>query len=65
VLIDAVEPIRRQRLAGRGHLDGLAAREARLLPIAEKRRLADTVIANDGDEAALDGAVGRYLDGLV
>ena len=54
--------IRRARLVARGRLEGLAAREARLLPEAEKAALADDVIVNDGDVAALDRAVVAYLD---
>ena len=54
--------IRRGRLVARGRLEGLAAREARLLPEAEKAGAADDVIVNDGDVADLDRAVAAYLD---
>jgi dephospho-CoA kinase len=54
--------IRRARLVARGRIEGLAAREARLLPEDEKAALADDVIVNDGDVATLDRAVVAYLD---
>jgi dephospho-CoA kinase len=55
-------PIRRSRLLGRGPLERLEAREARLLPEAEKVALADDVLVNDGDVTDLDRAVADYLD---
>ncbi len=62
LVVTAAPEVRRGRLVGRGRLEGLAAREARLLPEAAKIARADDVIANDGDVAALDRAVAAYLD---
>ena len=62
LVITASLPVRRARLVGRGPLEQIAAREARLLPEAEKLALADDVLVNDGDVAALDRAVAAYLD---
>jgi dephospho-CoA kinase len=64
LLVTAPAAARARRLAARGGLEAAAAREARLLPEAEKRRLADDVLANDGDLEALDRAVAAYLDAL-
>jgi dephospho-CoA kinase len=64
LLVTAPAAARAQRLAARGGLEAAAAREARLLPEAEKRRLADDVLVNDGDLDALDRAVAAYLDAL-
>jgi dephospho-CoA kinase len=62
-LVLTAEPeIRERRLVARGRLEGIAAREARLLPEAAKVARADDVIVNDGDVAALDRAVVAYLD---
>lgn len=65
LVITASPHIRQARLVGRGRLEGLAAREARLLPEELKRERADDVIVNDGDVAALDRAVGAYLDRIA
>lgn len=62
VVISTAPQIRRGRLVARGRLEGLAAREARLLPEALKAERADDVIVNDGDVADLDRAVAAYLD---
>jgi dephospho-CoA kinase len=64
ILVTAPAAARARRLAARGGLEAAAAREARLLPEAEKRRLADDVLVNDGDLDALDRAVAAYLDAL-
>jgi len=53
--------LRQARLARRGGLEAIAAREARLLPEAEKLRRADDVLHNDGDLEALDRAVQAYV----
>ena len=65
LVVTASPEIRRGRLGARGRLENLAAREARLLPEADKLALADDVIVNDGDVAALDGAVAAYLDRIA
>ena len=65
VVVTAAPEIRRGRLVARGRLEGLAAREARLLPEALKAERADDVIVNDGDVAALDRAVAAYLDRIA
>jgi len=62
LVVTASPSIRRARLTGRGPLERLAEREARLMPEAEKLALADDVLVNDGDVAALDRAVRAYLD---
>jgi dephospho-CoA kinase len=62
LVVTATPEIRRARLVGRGRLEGLAAREARLLSQDGKVALADDVIANDGDVSSLDRAVAAYLD---
>lgn len=62
LVVTAAPEIRRARLVGRGRLESLGAREARLLPDAAKVARADDVIANDGDVAALDRSVAAYLD---
>lgn len=64
LLVAAPAAARAQRLAARGGLEAAAAREARLLSEAEKRRLVDDVLENDGDLDALDRAVAAYLDAL-
>jgi dephospho-CoA kinase len=65
LVVTAAPEIRRGRLVARGRLEGLAAREARLLPEALKAERADDVIVNDGDVAALDRAVATYLDRIA
>jgi len=65
LVVTASLPIRHARLAGRGPLERLEAREARLLPEAEKLALADDVLVNDGDVADLDRAVAAYLDRIA
>jgi dephospho-CoA kinase len=62
LVVTASQRIRHARLADRGPLERLEAREARLLPEAEKVALADDVLVNDGDVADLDRAVAEYLD---
>ncbi len=62
LVVAASEEVRRARLAARGDAGGVEEREARQLPAAEKARRADDVLANDGDEAALDAAVARYVE---
>jgi dephospho-CoA kinase len=62
LVVTASPSIRRGRLTGRGPLERLEEREARLMPEAEKLALADDVLVNDGDVAALDRAVEAYLD---
>lgn len=64
LLIDAPDTVRHARIAARGSLARVAEREARLLPAAERRLLADDVIVNDGDLVALDDAIRLYLDRL-
>jgi dephospho-CoA kinase len=62
LVITASPTIRRSRLVGRGALERLEAREARLLPEADKIARADDVLVNDGDVASLDRAVAAYLE---
>jgi dephospho-CoA kinase len=62
LVITAAPSIRRARLVGRGALERIEAREARMLPEAEKLARADDVLVNDGDVAELDRAVAAYLD---
>ena len=62
LLVTASPAHRAARLAARGGMAAIEERERLLLPEAEKRRRADDVLANDGDLAALDEAVARYLD---
>jgi dephospho-CoA kinase len=62
LVITAAPSIRRARLVGRGALERMEAREARMLPEAEKVARADDVLVNDGDAADLDRAVIEYLD---
>ncbi len=62
LVVTAPEEIRRQRLARRGALAELAAREQRQLDDDERVRRADDVIVNDGDLRALDAAVGAYVE---
>ena len=62
LVITAAPSIRRARLVGRGDLERIEAREARMLPEAEKVARADDVLVNDGDVAELDRAVVAYLD---
>ena len=64
VVVHAPDEVRRARVALRGDATGLEAREARQLPAAEKRRLADDVLENDGDLEALDRAVAAYVEAL-
>jgi dephospho-CoA kinase len=61
VVVTAPEAVRRARVAARGDLAALEAREARLLPEAEKLRRADAVLVNDGDLARLDADVGALV----
>jgi dephospho-CoA kinase len=62
-LVIAADPaLRRARIAGRGGLDRIAEREARMVGEEEKRARANDVIVNDGDLAELDRAVAAYLD---
>ena len=61
VVVTAPDDERRARLARRGDLEALAAREARLLPEAGKIARADAVLVNDGDLARLDAAVGALV----
>ncbi len=62
VVIVADDSARRARIAARGHLEGLGAREARLLTDEGRIVHADTVIRNDGDFAALEAAVRDCLE---
>ena len=59
VFVDAPREDRLERLAARSGwtADELARREAAQLPLAEKRRLADATLDNDGDAAELRDAV--------
>ena len=67
LLVDAPESLQIARLVARDGIDETLARRmlAQQATRAERRALADDVIANDGDEAALDAAVAelhrRYL----
>ncbi len=61
VIVTAPDAVRRARIAARGGLEGLAAREARLLPDDERIRRADHVIVNDGDRDDLDRAVAALM----
>ncbi len=61
VVVTAPEELRRSRVAARGDLEALAAREARLLPEAEKLARADGVLVNDGDLARLDTDVAQLV----
>jgi dephospho-CoA kinase len=58
VVITASEEIRARRRPG------FAAREARLLPDAEKARRADFVYVNDGSKADLDEFVARVVEAV-
>lgn len=62
LVVTVPDAIRRERLARRGGLAELEAREARQLDDAERIRRADDVIVNDGDLTALDAAVGAYVE---
>jgi len=58
VLVDAPAQVRAARVAARGgDAAGVAARDAAQRPVAEKRSRADFLIANDGDETALEREV--------
>ncbi|MDE2156962.1 MAG: dephospho-CoA kinase [Xanthomonadaceae bacterium] len=67
LLVDAPEPLQIARLMARDGIDETLARRmlAQQASRAERLALADDVIVNDGDEAALDAAVAalhrRYL----
>lgn len=67
LLVDAPESLQIARLVARDGIDETLARRmlAQQATRAERRALADDVIENDGDEAALDAAVAelhrRYL----
>jgi dephospho-CoA kinase len=65
LVITAAAEVRHRRIAARGGLEGLAEREARLLPEAEKLARADDVIVNDGDLVDLDREVAAYLDRIA
>lgn len=62
LVVTVSDAIRHERLARRGAVAELEAREARLLDDAERLRRADDVLVNDGDRAALDAAVGAYVE---
>jgi dephospho-CoA kinase len=64
VVVTAPEAVRRARVAARGDLAAIEAREARLLPEAEKLRRADAVLVNDGDLAQLDADVAALVQRL-
>lgn len=61
LLVDTPEPIRVARVMARDQIDETLARRmiAQQASDAERRALADDVIENHGEEAALDGAVER------
>lgn len=61
LVVTAPAGLRARRLALRGGLEALAAREARLLPEAEKLARADDVLVNDGDREELDRQVAAYV----
>jgi dephospho-CoA kinase len=62
LVVTTSQPLRHDRLVGRAPLEAIEAREARLLPEADKLALADDVLVNDGDREDLDRAVAAYLD---
>jgi dephospho-CoA kinase len=58
LMVDVPRELRLERARGRGWTDAeFSRREAAQWPADEKRRLADTVISNDGTEAELREAV--------
>lgn len=62
LVVTASDAVRRERLQRRGALAELEAREARQLDDAERVSRADDVIVNDGDLAALDDQIARYVE---
>lgn len=66
VLVDAPEPVRRERLMARQSLDSHEAERmiASQLPSREKRERADFIVDNDGDLASLDARVAQLWDVL-
>lgn len=63
VVITVDEELRRARAGARGHR-ALAQRDARQLSQAEKAARATFVVANDGDEDALERGLGAMLEAL-
>lgn len=62
LVIAADDAVRRARIAGRGGLERLAEREARMWDDAARRAAADDVIDNSGDPAALQRQIDAYID---
>lgn len=66
LMIDAARDVRLQRAQQRGWTEAdFARREAAQMPVEEKRRAADVVIANDGDENDLRLAVEEFWQQYV
>lgn len=66
VVVEADRRVRLERLAGRGMtIADAEARMASQAGDAERRAVADHVVANDGDRAELDRAVDLLFDGLT
>ena len=63
ILVDAPLELRLQRILARGGLtrEAALARDAAQMPAEHKRKLADVVLDNSGDEAALE----RQLDAVL
>ena len=63
LLIDAPLDLRLARVMARDGLsrEAVLARDAAQMPAEQKRRLADAVIENGGDEAALAAQLGAVL----
>lgn len=61
LVVTAPDDVRRSRVAARGGLAALEAREQRMWTADRRAAAADDVIANDGDEAALQGQVDAYI----
>lgn len=66
VVVDAPEDARRARIAARDGLtdEQVRARIAAQAPMAEKRRVADFIVENDGDVVALEPKVTALLTAL-
>lgn len=62
LVVAADDAVRRERIAGRGGLERLAEREARMWDDAARRAAADDVIDNSGDPAALQRQIDAYID---
>ncbi len=61
LVVTAPDDVRRARVSARGGLAALEAREQRMWAPEERAAAADDVIANDGDERALQAQVDAYI----